>query len=139
MATSYGTFIRFVAVGGFAAIINVGSRILFSLVMSYELAVVCAYLCGMATAFVLNRLYVFEAAGAGNAAGQGVRFALVNLVALAQVWIISVGLARFVFPWMDMTWHAETVANAIAVASPVVTSYLAHKHFSFVGPGTQRL
>jgi putative flippase GtrA len=131
------TFVKFLAAGGIAAAINVGSRILFSLVMSFELAVVCAFFCGMTTGFILNRLYVFQAEGRGPALEQGARFALVNLVALVQVWIISVGLARLAFPWIGMAWHAETIANGIAVASPIMTSYLAHKHFSFARPRAQ--
>jgi putative flippase GtrA len=137
MAIPDGTFIKFLAVGVIAAAINVGSRILFSLIMSFELAVVCAFLCGLTTGFILQRLYVFQAAGTGKVTEQGARFALVNLVALVQVWVISVGLARLVFPWMGMAWHAETIANGIAVASPIMTSYFAHKHFSFAGPRTE--
>ena len=139
MAVTSWTFVKFLAVGGIAAAVNVASRVLFSLVMSFDLAVVCAFLCGLTTGFALNRRYVFQAAGAGTIAEQGARFALVNLLALVQVWGISVGLARFVFPWLDFSWHAETIAHAIGVVSPVVTSYFAHKHFSFVGADVQRL
>ncbi len=45
--------------------------------------------------------------------------------------IVGVGLDRFVFPAVGFTWHAETVAHVIAVASPILTSYVAHKYFSF--------
>ncbi len=67
----------------------------------------------------------------GRASRQTLRFALVNLVALAQVWVVGVGLARIVFPKIGFVWHAELVAHIIAVLSPVLTSYFAHKHFSF--------
>jgi putative flippase GtrA len=123
-------FIVFLLVGGFAAGVNVLSRIAFNLVVSYEVAIVLAYLCGMTTAYVLNKVYVFETSGR-SVASEYVRFGLVNVVALAQVWIVSVALARYAFPAMGFTWHAETVAHAIGVAIPVVTSYLGHKHFSF--------
>jgi putative flippase GtrA len=123
-------FASFVLTGGFAAAVNVVSRWVFSRVMPYEVAIVPAYLCGMATAFVLNRIFVFDAAS-GRASRQALRFALVNLVALLQVWIVGVGLARLVFPRIGFTWHAETTAHLVAVASPILTSYLAHKHFSF--------
>jgi putative flippase GtrA len=63
--------------------------------------------------------------------GEYARFALVNAVAFAQVWLVSVGLARLVFPAIDFTWQAETVAHVIGVVSPIVTSYIGHKHFSF--------
>ena len=101
-----------------------------SFVVIYEVAIGLAYFTGMTTAFVLARMFVFEAE-AGDTKGQYVRFALVNVVAFIQVWCISVGLARLVFPAMGLTWQAETIAHVIGVVSPVVTSYLAHKRFSF--------
>ena len=123
-------FALFVAAGGFAALVNIGSRIVLSLVMRYETAIVLAYLCGMTTAYALNRLFVFERSGR-SVTDEYLRFAIVNAVALAQVWVVSVGLARFVFPALGFAWHADTVAHVIGVAVPVFTSYLGHKHFSF--------
>ena len=56
-------FARFVVVGGVAAVVNILSRIALSLTMSYELAIVVAYACGMTTAYVLNKLFVFSPSG----------------------------------------------------------------------------
>jgi len=123
-------FVAFVVAGGIAAAVNIGSRILFSLVMRYEIAILVAYLCGMTVAYILNRMFVFAASGRGMPS-EYARFTLVNLLAVAQVWIVSVGLARFVFPAVGFAWHAETVAHVVGVLVPVVTSYLGHKHFSF--------
>jgi putative flippase GtrA len=124
-------FATFVVVGGIAALVNVVSRLMIGQSMSYEAAIVVAYLCGMVTAFFLNRMFVFQAASRREASRQFVRFTLVNIVALAQVWVVGVGLDRFVLPAVGFNWHAETVAHVFAVASPILTSYLAHKHFSF--------
>ena len=123
-------FLLFLLAGGVAALVNILSRIALNLVMPYEVAIVVAYLCGMTTAYLLNKYFVFAASGRG-AASEYLRFALVNLAAVAQVWIVSVGLARFVFPAIGFSWHADTVAHVIGVAVPVFTSYLGHKHFSF--------
>lgn len=123
-------FVLFVAIGGFAAGVNLLARIVLNTVMDFELAVVLAYPFGMTVAFLLNRKYVFDGEG-GNAGGQYFRFFLVNLVALAQIWVVSVGLALWLFPAVGWTWHADTIAHGIGLASPIVTSYLAHKHFSF--------
>ena len=123
-------FARFLLAGGTAALVNIVSRIAFNWLMPYEAAIVVAYLCGMTTAYLLNRHFVFAASGRGVAA-EYTRFALVNLAAVAQVWIVSVGLARFVFPAIGFAWHAETVAHVIGVAIPVFTSYVGHKRFSF--------
>ena len=123
-------FLLFLFAGGTAAAVNVLSRIAFNWVTSYAVAIVVAYLAGMTTAYVLNRAFVFEASGRGMH-NEYLRFALINLVAVAQVWIVSVGLARVVFPWFGVTWHADTVAHVIGVAVPIFTSYLGHKHFTF--------
>ena len=104
------------------------SRIALNWVMPYEVAIVVAYLCGMTTAYLLNKYFVFAASGRA-VASEYLRFALVNLAAVAQVWIVSVGLARFVFPAIGFAWHAETVAHVIGVAVPVFTSYLGPQAF----------
>jgi putative flippase GtrA len=123
-------FVRFVLVGGIAALVNILSRIAFSFAMSYGAAIVVAYLCGMTTAYALSKLFVFAPSGRA-VHDEYVRFAIVNLVALAQVWIVSVGLAFYVFPLIGFSWHVETVAHAVGVAVPAVTSYFGHRHFSF--------
>jgi putative flippase GtrA len=122
--------IAFIVAGGIAALVNIASRVAFNLVMPYEAAILAAYVCGMTTAYFLNKKFVFAVSGR-DVASEYTRFALVNLIAVVQVWIVSVGLARFVFPAMGFTWHAETVAHVIGVLVPVITSYLGHKHFSF--------
>ena len=127
-------FALFLFAGGTAALVNILSRIAFNWLMPYEVAIVVAYLCGMTTAYLLNKRFVFASSGRG-VASEYTRFALVNLAAVAQVWIVSVGLARLVFPAISFIWHAETVAHVIGVTIPVFTSYMGHKHFSFAAKG----
>ncbi len=127
-------FALFLFAGGTAALVNILSRIAFNWLMPYEVAIVVAYLCGMTMAYLLNKRFVFTSSGRG-VASEYMRFALVNLAAVAQVWIVSVGLARLVFPAIGFIWHAETVAHVIGVTIPVFTSYLGHKHFSFAAKG----
>ena len=123
-------FVLFLVAGGLAALVNILSRIAFNWIMPYEVAIVVAYLCGMTAAYLLNKRFVFEASGR-SVTSEYTRFALVNLLAIAQVWIVSVGLARLVFPAIGFTWHADTVAHVIGVIVPAFTSYLGHRHFSF--------
>jgi len=127
----HGEAFRFVASGLFAALVNVGMRIVFSQAFSYGVAIVLAYLCGMAVAFVLNRYVVFVSARSGGMRRQGLRFVIVNAASLLQVWIIGLGLVRIVLPRAGLQWHAETVSHCIAVATPAALSYFAHKYFSF--------
>jgi putative flippase GtrA len=123
-------FVRFLATGGIAAGANILSRIALSMVLPFDLAVVIAYLVGMLTAYLLMRAFVFEASGRGMRS-ELTRFAIINGIALVQVWVVSVGLARWLFPAIGFTFHAQTVAHVIGVLSPVVTSYAGHKFYSF--------
>jgi putative flippase GtrA len=123
-------FAMFLAAGGTAAIVNIVSRIAINLIVSYEIAIVLAYLAGMTVAYTLNKYFVFLSPDRKITA-EYARFALVNLAGVVQVWCVSVGLARLLFPAIGFAWHAETVAHIIGVASPVYTSYIGHKYFSF--------
>jgi putative flippase GtrA len=128
--TELHRFIRFVAVGGFAALVNVGSRVVINEYTNYRVAVALAYLCGMVTAFTLSKLLVFERTGRATH-HEFLWFTVVNALAAVQVWLISVGLAEYYFPWAGFAWKPELVAHVIGVSVPVATSYLGHKHLSF--------
>ena len=120
----------FLVAGGIAAAANYGSRFGFSLWFNYPVAIVLAYLVGMAVAFLLMRQYVFD--GRGKAlAPQLWRFALVNALAVLQTLIVSLVLARWLLPALGVTQHAEAIAHAVGVAVPVVTSYFGHKLATF--------
>jgi putative flippase GtrA len=120
----------FLLFGSVAAMVNVLSRIALNLAMPFEAAIVLAYASGMTTAYILNRAFVFAPSGRGIR-DEYLRFTIINLAALVQVWIVSVSLARVIFPWIGFTWHAETVSHVIGVTFPVFTSYFGHKHVSF--------
>jgi putative flippase GtrA len=124
------SFLLFLLTGGFAAAVNWGSRIVYNIWMPYSEAIVVAYITGMITAFVLAKLFVFTKST--QSTGRSVFFfTLVNLVAVAQTWAVSVGLTYYVFPRMGFTWHVKDVAHAVGVAVPVFTSYVGHKRWSF--------
>lgn len=130
IADKRGELLRFVVTGGVAACVNIGSRVLLSRVMSFEWAILAAYGLGMTTAYLLARRFVFAASGR-HAGHEYSRFALVNLVAVAQVWTITELLARYGLPAAGWGWHTDAVAHGIGVASPVLTSYYGHKLFTF--------
>ncbi|MDB5490014.1 MAG: hypothetical protein JWQ58_3729 [Reyranella sp.] len=123
-------FLKFLITGGIAALVNLLSRYALNFAMSFEAAVVVAYLLGMTTAYLLARRFVFDASGR-SVASEVRRFVLVNIVALGFVWVISVGLARIVFPAIGMTWHANDIAHLIGVLAPAVTSYIGHRFYTF--------
>jgi putative flippase GtrA len=126
-------FLLFVLTGGVAALVNLLSRLGFSLLLRFELAVLAAYGVGMLTAYVLARRFVF------TASRQSVRrsfaaFALVNLVAVLQTWLVSIGLRHLLLPVIGVTALVELIAHGCGVIVPVFTSFLGHKHVSFREP-----
>jgi len=123
-------FMVFLITGGTAAAVNFCSRIIYNLWLSFSLSVVVAYLTGMITAFVLAKLFVFKESQ------QSVRrsilfFTLVNLVAVLQTWLISMGLAYYLLPSLGVTLFVKEISHAIGVVIPVFTSYFGHKRWSF--------
>jgi putative flippase GtrA len=123
-------FLRFLLVGGFAAVVNIGSRILLSPWLPYPVAICAAFVVALSTAFVINRSFVF-AQGADAVHVQAMWFTLVNLAALAQTLVVSLLLARYLLPMAGIVRGAETIAHAVGVAVPIFTSYLGHKRLSF--------
>jgi len=130
MGSERARFAAFVITGGIAALVNIMARIAAGQVVGYGAGIGLGYLAGMVTAFLLARVFVFTSARR-DAHRQFVRFAMVNALAFAQVWLVSEGLDRLVFPAIGFHWRGETVAHVIGVLSPVAGSYLLHKHFSF--------
>jgi putative flippase GtrA len=114
-------FFVFLATGGFAALINFGSRFVYNQWMDFSSAVLLAYLTGMITAFILAKLFVFKTSDR-PISHSALIFTLVNLVALVQTWGISVGLSSIILP---------SFAHAIGIMVPVFTSYLGHKFWTF--------
>lgn len=123
-------FGAFLVAGGIAALANIGSRIGFSLVMPYAPAIVCAYIVGMIVAFLLNRMYVFRTPQHGLH-HQVLWFTAVNLAAVAQTLAVSLVLALWFFPRWEIHEHAETIAHAVGVAVPTITSYFGHRFITF--------
>ncbi len=122
-------FLRFVVSGGVAAAANYGSRFLFSEVVTFEVAVVLAYLVGMTTAFVLMRAFVFEPTSR-PVKSQLAWFTIVNGVALLQTFLVSVALV-WLLPRMGVASHVEALAHLAGVITPVFTSFVGHKYLSF--------
>jgi putative flippase GtrA len=123
-------FLGFLLTGGVAAAVNFGSRILFNHWFNFSVAIVLAYLMGMLTAFILARVFVFKRSQ------QSLQrsiffFVLVNVVAVAQTWAISMLLAHHLLPWLGVKRYVHELAHAVGVVVPVFSSYLGHKKFSF--------
>lgn len=123
-------FARFLLVGVIAAAVNFLSRFGFNLVFSFRWSVIFAYVAGMLTSFFLSRVFVFEASGR-HPASEFSYFVLVNIVAIIQVWVISVGLAEYLFPSIGFQFYPYAIAHFVGISVPVVTSYFGHKYWTF--------
>lgn len=123
-------FILFLVTGGLAALINIVSRVGFSTVVRFELAVLLAYAVGMVTAYVLARKFVFLSSRT-SIRRSFAAFALVNLFAVLQTWLVSVGLRNWLLPLLGIVVFRDLLAHGIGVAMPVASSYFGHKYISF--------
>jgi putative flippase GtrA len=123
-------FLMFLLTGGFAAVVNWGSRIVYNFWMPFSAAIGVAYITGMITAFILAKLFVFKTS-TQSTGRSAFFFVLVNLVAALQTWAVSIGLAYYLFPRIGMTWHDRDLAHLVGVAVPVFTSYIGHKRLTF--------
>ncbi len=123
-------FVGFLVTGSIAATVNFLSRIFYDQFYSFSVSVIFAYLTGMVTAFILAKLFVFKKST--QSIGRSVTiFTLVNLVAAAQTWVISMGLNYYLLPTLGITHFVPEISSAIGIAFPVFTSYLGHKYWSF--------
>lgn len=123
-------FIYFIITGGIAAIVNFGSRIFYSHWVGFSYAIVLAYVTGMIVAFILAKLFVFK--DSKQSLHKSILFfILVNVVALLQTWIISIGMAYYVLPMFHVVSFVKEIAHALGVIAPVFTSYIGHKRLSF--------
>ena len=129
-------FWLFLAAGGTAALINFGSRIIYNTWFGYSTAIIAAYLTGMIVAFVLSKIFVFKNT-TRTLHVSGLIFIFVNLMAAAQTWAISIGLAYYLLPYLGITKFSHEIAHAAGIAFPVISSYWGHKHFSFANNTAQ--
>ena len=96
-----------------------------------------AYAIGMITAYILARRYVFTDSGK-SIKRSFAAFALVNLIAVLQTWLVSIGLRHLLLPIVSAVALVDLVAHSCGVVAPVFTSYLGHKHVSFRGADRSR-
>lgn len=124
-------FTKFLFFGGVAALANMGSRFLLNIYLGYTLSIIIAFGIGMLTAFLCFKFYVFGAQSSHNTCKEVIVFVIINMFALVQTLVVSIGLAEYVFPWIHFTLHSHDIAHAFGVAVPMLTSYFGHKYLTF--------
>lgn len=95
----------------------------------FHTAIILAYGTSMVTAFILAKLFVFRNR-CRRLRDAWLTFCAVNLLAIAQTWLISMCMGYFL-PAVGVTAFVPELAHAAGVVVPVFSSYLGHKRFSF--------
>tara|TARA_Y100001968_G_C19282721_1_gene680068 strand:- start:605 stop:1027 length:423 start_codon:yes stop_codon:yes gene_type:complete len=126
-------FLLFVLTGGCAAIVNIISRVGLSLFLKFELAILIAYGIGMITAYLLAQKYVFLTPQRSHKRSFAA-FALVNLFAVIQTWLVSIGIRIWLLEMFNAIALVDLIAHSIGVVIPVFTSFYGHKYISFRNP-----
>ena len=129
-ASSIRQFAGFLTFGAVSASVNWISRFVYSTAMPFSMAVVCAYLTGMATAFLLFRRYVFPTSPR-PIKRQVAWFVVVNIVGLCEVWLISMLLVTIVLPGLGVERHVEAIGHGVALAAPALSSFFGHKYLTY--------
>lgn len=123
------TPLRFVLASATAAAVNFNARMVLSTFLPYSIAIVIAFFCGMTTAFLLNRQFVFLEAS--NRLHQQIAwFVAINLLALVQTLGVSLLLAELLVR-IGMDWHTREIAHAAGILVPIFTSYAGHRRWTF--------
>ena len=125
-----GVFAKFLLAGGLAALANFASRLALQPLVGFNPAVALAYLVGFATAFVLNRAFVFPASGK-PIRQEMTWFFVFNLIAFPVVLGASVALRDYVFGRVLPAGLAETAAHGCAILVPVAFNFAAHRLVTF--------
>jgi putative flippase GtrA len=126
-------FLGFLAVGGGAAFLHWLARLLLSVWLPFSWAVIVAYGIGMLVAFLLNSFFVFPKSKRSKVL-QARDFVLVNLSFLPLVWLASMQVNSWL-KTLGMMQHSEELAHAIAIAIPMLATFLIYKFFTFKEKG----
>ena len=123
-------FVKFLIIGGSAALINWIARIIINSWTDFSTSVIIAYLFGMAFAFTLNKIYVFPSSD--RKISRQVRdFSMVNLVSFTMVWIISIALKSALEEHFGISLYAAEIAHFLALSAPMLISFLIYKFVAF--------
>ena len=117
-------FARYVAIGGFVFVIDVGSfKLMYSRGVVLAVATTLSYLLAVATHFTLNRTYTFR--NFDRALWRQVRtYAVVATVC----WVVQLGVVEGLF----RVAHVDaTLAKAIGVIVNIPLGFVGHRYLTF--------
>ena len=130
MYLNLSQFLKFLIAGGFAAFANIISRVIFSYFFSYEISIVFSFIVGLFFGYLLMRNYVFSFRR-NFFSTQIIRFFIINIIALLQTFLITIFFKYLLDFFLENMDIKELIAHIIGVSFPALTSYFAHKYFTF--------
>lgn len=125
----YKEKLLFLVCGGFAAIVNFLSRILFSSFLDLYISITFAFILGIITAYFLFKNFVFLGSQ-GNKGGSHFIFLTVNIITLFQIYLVTVLLKDSFYKYFDNEYLY--LAHGLAILTSVFSSYWLHKNFTFI-------
>lgn len=121
----------FSLLSGLAALANIGSRIILSRFLSFQIAVSIAYLLGMILNFILNKRFTFPD-GPRKTISELRTFSCIALFGLFLTNLLSAGLLMVYSALIATSIQVlETMAHVSAVGLVGIYSFLGHKYFSY--------
>jgi len=122
-------FVRFLAVGGVAALLHWLARIVLSSWLTFPWAVALAYVAGMLVAFALNRIFVFP--HSNKPPHEQLRdFVLINLSFFPVVWAASIGFEA-ALRYVGLVQYTQALAHGLSISIPMLATFLMYKFFAF--------
>jgi putative flippase GtrA len=126
-------FIRFLLVGGSAALANFLSGFFFQQFFSYRVSIALAFTVGSVISFIFNKLFTFKAHDE-KVMRQLVKFTVVAVVAIFLAELVA-GLVLEIYRWLALRLFSEqlvkSLAHVVAIGVTTIFNYLAMKFFSF--------
>ena len=126
-------FLRFLLVGGIAALANFFSRFLFQTYFPYTPSVALAFTLGTIISFILNKTFTFASYDEKTSI-QLIKFLLAGIVCVALASIIAyLGMAFYHIARISFVTEKkmESIVHIIAIGLTTIYNFLAMKFFSF--------
>lgn len=122
-------FLKFIFVGGSAAVLNWLARYIFNFWFSFHLSILLAFFIGLSSAFILNSIYVFPNS-TQSLSHQIKVFTITNLSFLPIVGVFSILLNKLL-NYFEIYLYSKEIAHGIALLSPTFLSFLIYKFWGF--------
>lgn len=124
-------FVRYVISGCTATIVNLMVVLLARQISVYAIAVFIGALAGMATSYVLTKIFVFNATQKNFDHAEIMRFLLVHGLMCIQIWVVSVSFESWVLPAHWAGDVREVISSVIGMGSVVLTGFFLHQRVTY--------